>query len=506
MYEKIKEYTEQVVSFHMPGHKGGLIRTMDDLFRADVTEVDGMDDLHHATGIIEEVNHHIERLYGSGYSTMLVNGSTGGLLSAISGTVSRGGHAIIARNCHKAVYNSVILNRLKVHIVVPDYLDSFGFFGAVTADRIKQVFKESKDPIEAVILTSPTYEGIVSDIESIADIVHQYGAILIVDEAHGAHFVYSNALPCSAVACGADIVIQSAHKTLPCMTQSALLHISQEALDTGRVDLDSVQRKLAVFQTSSPSYVLMSSIETGINYMDSHRVEFETYIRQLQAYITKYRNPYGNWLINLKPDIQDRHDKHDKHNKHNKDDKHDRHGDGADTHLQSYLDVTRLTFVITDHRMTGWELNKQIRERYQIQVELAGYKHLVAISTLADQFESIIRLGQAIYEILNDSATEHQEVFLSEQSRLLQLREVYNHSTKISLDISAADERPGIKCKLKEAYGKISNRMIIPYPPGIPLIVPGETFTQEKISYIEYLLENDMEVYGIIKGDVTILE
>lgn len=451
----------------MPGHKGGKIQPIQDLFQLDVTEVEGLDDLHHPTGMIAEVNHYISKVYDSGYSTMLVNGSTGGILSAIMGSVPREGHVLIARNCHKAVYNSVVLNRNFIDFVMPDFIEGCGFFGAIDPVKVQEKLDHCTEKVEALIMTSPTFEGVVSDITRIASIVHSYGAILIVDEAHGAHFTYSDQLPKSALECGADIVIQSAHKTLPCMTQTSLLHLSKEALASGRIDVPSIQKQLAVFQTSSPSYVLMTSIEKGLEYMDHHRHELDVTIQGIQAYLASYHCQFGRWLFSM-------------------------------IDASAKFDPTRLTFVIQNHPMSGWELNRILRKEFSIQVEMAGMKHIVAISTLADSIEEIRYLGEAINKILSRMTTiEEDDVFFNVQALFKNPSEQFNQ-------IAVSYEIIGKSVKLKDALGYRSNAFIIPYPPGIPLIVPGEVFSEEKIKYIEDLLENEMEVYGIMKGEVTV--
>lgn len=470
MYEILKKYSREVTSFHMPGHKGGKISPLDELLQVDVTEVDGLDDLHHPTGIIEEVNRNISRLYGSGYSTMLVNGSTGGLLSAITACIKREGYVLIARNSHKAVYNGVVLNRLFANTITPSYLLEDVFFAALDPNKIRERFERSRNKIEALIMTSPTYEGIVSDIAEIAAIVHSYGAILIVDEAHGAHFCFSDRLPKSALELGADIVIQSAHKTLPCMTQTAFLHISEEALSTKRIDLLSLQKQLAVFQTSSPSYVLMSSIEKGVDYMDQHRDEFDRQIRELTHYLESYRCDFGEWLFTKVKD-------------------------------NNLFDATRLTFIIHDHPMTGWELNHILRSDFAIQVEMAGMKHIVAISTIADSIVDISRLGDAIKSILN-RGTSKEKV----DNHFSYVHKIYDLDSDHFNQIAVSYDSKGVLKKLNNALGYRSNAFIIPYPPGIPLVIPGEVFTKEIIDYIHYLLENEMEVYGIIKGEVAVIE
>jgi len=488
MYDELKRYSKEITSFHMPGHKGGKIQLMDQVYALDVTEVEGLDDLHHPTGMIQQVNITLREIFGSGYSTMLINGSTAGILAAISGCIEPKSSVAIARNCHKAVYHGVMLNQLEASYIIPTYEVHQGFYGWIEPDAVLTALSSSLVPIKAVIITSPTYEGAVSDIQAISRIVHDFGALLIVDEAHGAHFAFSSSLPTSAIKLGADVVIQSAHKTLPCLTQTAFLHVSQDAIETQRVNVHEIQRRLSLFQTSSPSYVLMSSIEKGIEYMCQHASEFDNRIKKLIDYQQKYRSSYGYWLYS-KPTTVTR-------------------------------DPMRLTFVITQSSLTGWELNHLLRVEHNLQVELAGPKHIVAICTLADEFDDILRLGEAIDLILRDktgsvgntgsvgktgSAGNVSNTCNAEESQQLLpwINKVYSSNQVDHISMYQAYHTRGKKVKLSESEGGICVDFIIPYPPGIPLLVPGEKMTFEKIQYIEYLMKNGMEVYGIIEGEVV---
>lgn len=189
------------------------------------------------------------------HARYLVNGSTGGVLAAIRSVCKEGDKILVARNCHKSVFNAVELFGLNPVYVLPTYFEEYGFYGSVYPSSVKKAFEENPD-IKLVVVTSPTYEGIISDIKSIAEICREHGAILFVDEAHGAHLGLCKKFHESARTLGADIVVNSLHKTLPSLTQTALLSVCTDRVDTAIVD-----KNLAVFQTSSPSYVLMASMD-----------------------------------------------------------------------------------------------------------------------------------------------------------------------------------------------------------------------------------------------------
>ena len=252
-----------IYPFHMPGHKRAFLPFANP-YAIDITEIEGFDNLHHATGILQEAQQKAADLYGAKKTYYLVNGSTCGLLAAISAAVPRGEKILMARNCHKAVYHAMYLRQL-----VPVYLypedTAYGIQGQVTPQMVQKQLKQTPD-IRAVVITSPTYDGVVSDIKNIADTVHAYGIPLIVDEAHGAHFGFSPEFPENATRLGADAVIMSVHKTLPAFTQTALLHLCSD-----RIAEKKVAQFLGIYETSSPSYLLMAGIEKSLQIIEKDR-------------------------------------------------------------------------------------------------------------------------------------------------------------------------------------------------------------------------------------------
>ena len=277
IYDKLKQlqYGEEY-PFHMPGHKRNLKidPLLDEIAKVDITEITGFDDLHHPEEMIRDLMDNLKQIYGTEESYLLVNSSTAGNLSAIAALCKIGDKILVARNCHKSVYHAIELLGLDPVYIYPE-VDEDGICEGITKEQVEAVIKEEK-MIKAMVLVSPTYEGRVSDIREISDVLHQYDIPLIVDEAHGAHFIYHEAFPESAVSTGADIVIQSLHKTLPAMTQTGLLHLCTDC-----VSKEMMQKKLSIFQSSSPSYVLMSSIEQCIHICDGNRGYFQQYCERL---------------------------------------------------------------------------------------------------------------------------------------------------------------------------------------------------------------------------------
>ncbi|MCC8098209.1 MAG: aminotransferase class V-fold PLP-dependent enzyme, partial [Eubacterium sp.] len=257
----LKERLESISSypFHMPGHKRNTELFKNDIFKYDFTEIEGTDDLHHPTEILKQCMDYAADVYGTKKTYFLVNGSTCGLLAAVSAHTDIGDTVLIARNCHKSVYNAVFLRNLRPVYISPPVTGE-GISGGISPEEVEKALKAAS--AKAFVMVSPTYEGIVSDVKAISEVCRKYGCVLIVDEAHGAHFSFYGKFPKSTIESGADIVIQSLHKTLPSLTQTALLHICSE-----RADRDKTEKYLSIYQSSSPSYILLSSIDSCIKYM-----------------------------------------------------------------------------------------------------------------------------------------------------------------------------------------------------------------------------------------------
>ncbi|MCD8023722.1 MAG: hypothetical protein LUF30_12375, partial [Lachnospiraceae bacterium] len=282
----LNDYTSSdAYPLHMPGHKR-QISHFSDPFAIDITEIEGFDNLHHAEGILLEAQKRASKLYGADETWYLVNGSTCGILAAVSASVRRGGRILMARNCHKAAYHAAFLNGLQVTWLYPEIDMGTGICGSISPGQVREALEalrqgdapDTSQPL-AVLLTSPTYVGVVSDIRAIAQEVHRAGGILIVDEAHGAHFAMHPYFPESALSCGADIVINSLHKTMPSLTQTALLHVKGS-----RADRERLRKYLDIYQSSSPSYVLMAGMDECVRMMETQgRKLFDAFVVRLET-------------------------------------------------------------------------------------------------------------------------------------------------------------------------------------------------------------------------------
>lgn len=269
LYDKLMSYgNSDYYGFHMPGHKRNRSVTGAELpYEIDITEIDGFDDLHHAKGILRQAQERAAEVYHSEETCFLVNGSTAGILSAILGCTRRGEQILTARNCHKSVYHAIYMNELRPVYLYPKFDAEMELNGPVTADDVESLLRQNPG-IRAVMITSPTYDGVVSDVKKIAETAHRYGIPLIVDQAHGAHFGFHPYFPDHANRQGADVVINSVHKTLPALTQTALIHMNGTYADR-----EEIKRYLHMLQSSSPSYVLMAGIDNCIHLLHEQREE-----------------------------------------------------------------------------------------------------------------------------------------------------------------------------------------------------------------------------------------
>lgn len=460
LYKNLIEYSESdFYPFHMPGHKRNM-EGIGNPYLYDITEIDGFDNLHEPQGILRIAMEEAAAFYEADKTYFLVNGSTCGLLSAICGVTSKQDKIIVARNCHKSVYNAVYLNELTTVYVYPEIISEYDINGGISPDSILQAIKDNTDA-KAVVITSPTYEGVVSDIESIARIVHDNNMILIVDEAHGAHFGMHPELPKSALGMGADIVIQSLHKTLPALTQTALLHIKGD-----RVDRDKVENFLKIYQTSSPSYVLMSSITECIDKIKKDgTLMFEPYVKRLNV-VHKHAKELTH-LKFLNKDVIGNSSVYD-------------------------FDLSKLVVSVKGTGYSGQWLYDRLLEDFHLQMEMASGDYVIAMTSIMDTEEGLLRLFKAMTEIDRDiriEAYNKSEEDIEEGNFIL--------PKAIPIKSSYCAQNAETEClDLRKAEGKISAEYIYLYPPGSPIVAPGEMLTGELVSLIERYKKSGLNIYG----------
>ena len=474
LYEKLVAYgAGDACPFHMPGHKRNMGKWgFADPFSFDITEIDGFDNLHHAEGILKAAQERAARVYGARRTFFLINGSSAGILAAVSACVSKGGKLLMARNCHKAVYHAASLLDLETVYVYPEREMRYGLNGGISPEGVEQLLEEHPG-VRAVILTSPTYDGVVSDIRTIAQTVHKRGIFLIVDEAHGAHLAFSPYFPDSALELGADVVIQSVHKTLPSLTQTALLHISRQVPEK-RVQFleDRLARYLGVYQTSSPSYVLMASIDQCMAWLSTEGAQaFAAYVDNL----TEFRKKMGK-LSRL-------------------------HLVGEEvvgTAGIYGLDLSKLIFSGKDAGIGGEALSQQFRQQFGIELEMAAGSYALALSSVMDSRENFARLARAAETIDAQMEETGQRPKAGQWSlnKEASYTDALLHLPQI-MRLSAAEDAPWQELPLPDTAGRISAEWIYLYPPGIPLAAPGERIVPELLVQLERYRRQGMSLEGM---------
>lgn len=513
IYERLAALARSdMYPYHMPGHKRNRKAELPEGFaELDITEIEHFDNLHHAQGILKDAMEEAAGLYGADKTYFLVNGSTCGVLAAISSVISRGETLILGRNAHMSAYHAAYLRDCHVVSLYPKLLKEYGVYGEVETaetERLLQQYPEAK----AVCITSPTYDGFISDVEALAAVVHAYGKILIVDEAHGAHFGLDARLPRSSIDCGADLVIHSLHKTLPSLTQTALLHVKG-----GRVDRERLERFLRIYQSSSPSYLLMGSIDQCIRQMRKYRREwFDSFFVQRENLIKKLstlqvlRVMHGGAEMTCAKKCT-------------------KAEDVAHGNMCGGFDPSKLMIFCDQSGMSGVELQKILLNDYHLQMEMAGEYYVLAILTVMDTREGYTRLAKALKEIdaacvrkqkegmqrgASDRFLQREESdtvidmlpqreepaavsdMLPQQEKFASaVRSLREQKRAIPL-AQAIDEEAVEAVELTRSQGRIITEFLYAYPPGISVILPGETMTEQMIALIESYRDKGLTLQG----------
>lgn len=478
LYAALSEYgRSDYYPYHMPGHKRSkLAGQMAGYYGIDITEIDGFDNLHQAEGILLDAQKRANRLYGAEETFYLVGGSTCGVLASIMTAAGRGEELLAARNCHKSVYHAAILQELQMHYCYPRLIQEYGICDGVSADEIARLLEQYPD-CKAVVITSPTYEGIISDIQAIADVVHRKDKILIVDEAHGAHLGLCNNMPEGAVAGGADLVIHSLHKTLPAMTQTALLHVQGE-----RVDRKRLRRYLAMLQTSSPSYVMMASMDSCIRYVEEHGAEGFAHMRQQYDIFCKKTAKCKHLKIGKMTDMSEN------------------LGGQLRRHCFTGWDIGKLVIFVRNTSLNGQQLYDILREEYHLQMEMSAGNYVVAIMTIMDTEEGWQRLADALIQIDDRIEKETAQDYTMETGVQPYME------TEIRMTPAQAFNNEQEEVLLTEAVGRIAADFINLYPPGIPLLVPGEVLSEDIIAHVQKSMRIGLCVQGVTaEGKVAVL-
>lgn len=471
----LKYIKEKNVSFCMPGHKGGLgfFKTIrgkelyESFIKGDITEVDGLDNLHHAEGIIKESQQLLSEYYGSIKSYFLVNGSTSGNLAMIFSSFNEGDKIIVERNCHRSIFNAIIMRKLKPVYIKNKIHSKYDAPFPLDKEHFSTLINENKDA-KGIIVTYPNYYGICFDLPYVIEMARKYNIKVLVDAAHGAHFGANKLLPENPLKKGADMVVMSAHKTLPSLTQTAFLHVGK-GMDISKVDF-----YVSAFLSTSPSYMFLCSMDYARFYIKEFGENDYEKLIKICKFNRERINRLGEFHIIGQEDL-------------------------IDVSENYTEDVNKYTMDLTRYILnvpkgySGHKLLEYLRAN-RIQAEMSDSRNVVLIFSPFNNEQDF----EALYIALKNcdmSTLEEKYIDLIEYGmpkRIMYPYEVMN--------------REKTMVELKDSVDKISAVAIVPYPPGIPIVMPGERLGEETIAVIEYYLECNVTVLGINDGKVATVE
>ena len=445
---------EGLEPFHMPGHKGGKGFSMpfkELLLSMDQTEVPGLDNLHGPEGAIRDAQQYAARAFGSDACFFLVNGSSAGIHGMLQAAAAPGEKLLIPRNAHKSVWDGLVITGAQPIYLQPEMDEAQGLAGQITPAQVHQALEQHPD-IKGLLLVHPNYYGMGGDIHGIAAVLHAHGKLLLADEAHGAHFSFHPALPPSAGTAGADAWVQSAHKTLPALTQSAYLHLRK-----GRINADRLTAALRMMQSTSPSYLLMASLDYARAYMETEGYE------RLDQVISH--------LFFVRKSLEDL-------------------GIGAHTRYNGssicWMDPTRLVLDVSDLNCTGFEAERILRG-HGVQPEMSDISRVVCICTAADTKISFERLIAACRALRRDPCLHKKTQVLSFSreipEQVLTPREAFYCSWEW--------------LALEQAQGRICAGLAGAYPPGIPRFCPGERLDWIGIEELLHQRSQGAQFFGL---------
>ncbi|MBU3145959.1 aminotransferase class I/II-fold pyridoxal phosphate-dependent enzyme [Clostridium sp. CF012] len=471
----LKYIKEKNIPFSTPGHKGGLgfLKTSkgkelyENLIKVDITEVSGLDNLHCSDGIIKQSQNLLSEYYGSIKSYFLVNGSTSGNLAMIFSCFNEGDKIIVERNCHRSIFNAIIMRKLKPVYIKNKINSKYDAPFPLDKEHFLYLINKNKDA-KGIIVTYPNYYGICFDLPYVIEIAKKYDMKVLVDAAHGAHFGASVLLPENPLKMGADMAVMSAHKTLSSLTQTAFLHVGED------IDINKVDFYVSAFLSTSPSYMLLCSMDYARFYLEEYgENDYEKLIEFCQFYRDEI-NSLGKFYVLGPEDLHEVSENHDE-----------------DTNKYT-MDLTRYILNVPKG-YSGHKLLDYLRVN-KIQAEMSDSRNVVLIFSPFNSEQDF----KSLYRVLKDC---DMDILKQEYVDLIE----YDIPTSLMYPYEVMD-REKTMIEVKDSAGKISAVAIVPYPPGIPIVMPGERLDDKTIAAIEYYLKCNVTVLGINDGKVSTVE
>ncbi len=451
----------KVVSFHTPGHKNGRgidkrLRdfTGNNMYTMDLTVFPEVDSLHDPVGPIKKAQQLMAQAYGVEHSFFLVNGSSVGNMIMLMTACNPGDSVIVSRNAHKSAMSGIILAGVWPIWIQPKVDQNLDILFDSSPDQIREALDRYPEA-KAVFVTSPTYNGITTDLVQIAEICHERGKALLVDEAHGPHLKFHKDLPVSAVEAGADLCVQSTHKILSALSQGSVIHFQSDLVDVTRL-----KRMVSLLQTTSPNYLTLASLDLARQQAVLHGEKMLDKVMRWGEYGRKRINQLKNFTCFTRKEIN---------------------GRGYD------LDVTKLTINVTRSGFSGHEIEEILAKEYKVQVDAADLFNLIAIMGIGSDKSDVNRLVGALEEI-------DEKYHGAAQNWILQIPSLSTEMVMVPRDVSLLYKTKRVP--LAKAAGQIAAQTLTPYPPGIPVLIPGERITQAIVDYLGDLAEKDIRVVG----------
>ncbi|MDN4608880.1 aminotransferase class I/II-fold pyridoxal phosphate-dependent enzyme [Sporosarcina highlanderae] len=462
LVQALHSFKEQApASFHVPGHKHGLLSSLPDGMRQalsyDYTELTGLDDLHEAEGIIKEAESLLTALYKSSRSFFLVNGSTVGNLAMIYSACGKGDTVIVQRNAHKSVFHAIELTGAHPVLISPPWDTHTRTPGVLTAEQVDEALAMNPEA-KAVVLTYPTYYGVVGKgLREIIELCHSHSVPVLVDEAHGAHFIVGEPFPRSAIEQGADVVVHSAHKTLPAMTMGSFLHVQSELISEKKI-----AHYLQMLQTSSPSYLIMASLDDARAYAASCKESDKQRFMELRS-----------------------------------------------SFIQELKEINCLKVIETDD-----PLKLLIRAEGQSGFALqAAFESKGIYTELADPYQVLLILP-LWNEQSNPPLKDWKEKMIAVVNNLgkvednLILPDMAAWPDGISMLVYPPSSIVDMETEwiaMDEATGRVAAESLIPYPPGIPLLIKGERIMESHVTALSTLIKAGARFQGAIRPEEKVL-